>query len=261
MGPADALSALRDQAPLVHNITNYVAMNVAANVLLAAGASPAMLHAEEEVAEFVGLAGALTINIGTLSAPWLAGMKAAARTATDAEIPWILDPVAHFTTPYRHQATQDLLALSPSIIRGNASEILALAGWATQGKGADAGDDVIQAEAAARELASDQKAVIAVSGAVDFITDGARSVRVSGGSNLMPKVTALGCSLTGLMGAFAAVTSPLEACVAASVLFGAAGEIAQPKADGPGTFAVHFIDGLASIQPDDLAQEDRLTWL
>ncbi|MEO1058865.1 MAG: hydroxyethylthiazole kinase, partial [Actinomycetota bacterium] len=128
ISPANALVAMRAVKPLVHCITNYVAMNVAANTLLAAGASPAMVHTPEESGEFAAIAGALTVNIGTLSAPWVDSMKAAAAAAHAAGVPWVLDPVAHFATPYRAEAARDLLALQPDIVRGNASEIIALTG-------------------------------------------------------------------------------------------------------------------------------------
>ncbi|MBW8284215.1 MAG: hydroxyethylthiazole kinase, partial [Rhizobium sp.] len=126
--PGTLLTEMRAAAPLVQCITNYVAMNVAANVLLAAGASPAMVHAQEEAGEFAGFAGALTVNIGTLSPAWIAGMKAAIGGATGGRRPWVLDPVAHFATEFRRKATAELLALGPTIVRGNASEIIALAG-------------------------------------------------------------------------------------------------------------------------------------
>lgn len=190
MEPNAAFEALRAQAPLVHCITNYVAMNIAANVILAAGASPAMIHAPEEVADFTPIAGALTINIGTLSAPWVNSMTRAAEAANGAGVPWVLDPVAHFATPYRAQVALDLLALKPTVVRGNASEIIALAGGAGSGKGADSGDSVREAQGAARALAASQGCIVAVSGPVDFITDGARSANVTGGSDIMPKVTA-----------------------------------------------------------------------
>lgn len=260
MTPNDALRTMRCQTPLVHCITNYVAMNIAANVTLAAGASPAMIHAVEEVGDFVPVAGALTINIGTLSAPWRDGMLIAAQAAKAHAVPWVLDPVAHFATPYRAMAAQDLLAHGPSIIRGNASEIIALAGGAGAGKGADSGDLVSDAQGIATDLALRQSCVVAVTGPVDFVTDGSRSVTVRGGSDLMPKVTALGCSLTAVMGGYAAVASPFDAAVAALVHFAEAGERAGATAGGPGSFAVGFLDQLHAIQPGNL-DESRLTWL
>ncbi|MCR9087884.1 MAG: hydroxyethylthiazole kinase [Rhodobacteraceae bacterium] len=253
--PATALTLLRSNPPLVQCITNFVAMNVAANTLLAAGASPAMVHAAEEAGAFAAIAGALTINIGTLSPEWVDGMQKAITGAQGAGRPWVLDPVAHFATPYRAGVARDLMALRPTIVRGNASEILGLAGEASGGRGVDAGDPVAAAEAAARSLAQDTGAVIAVTGEVDFVTDGARAVRITGGSDLMPRVTALGCSLTCLVGAFAAVVEdPFDATVAALAMFAAAGESAAGPAEGPGSFAWRFLDALAAQEPGTIGE-------
>ena len=254
MAPHDLLKALRSQNPLVHCITNYVAMNIAANVVLAAGASPAMVHASEEMAEFTPICGGLTINIGTLSESWLASMTAAAKTANRHNIPWVLDPVAHFITEYRKGAAQSLLAKSPAIIRGNASEILALAGKAGAGKGADSGDSVLAAKGAAKTLAVQFGAVVAITGPVDYLTDGDRQSEVLGGSALMPQITALGCSQTALMGAYAATGPAFDAALAALAHFKVAGTAAAKLAKGPGSFQMHFLDSLANTQPADLAK-------
>ncbi|MFT6483093.1 MAG: hydroxyethylthiazole kinase [Candidatus Azotimanducaceae bacterium] len=255
------LAALQTQAPLVHCITNYVAMNIAANVILAVGASPAMVHAEAEVADFVTISGALTINIGTLSPPWVSAMQKAVDAAKASVTPWVLDPVAHFATPYRGEVVQDLMARGPAIIRGNASEVLALSGAVAAGKGADSGDSVADAEGAAATLAKAQGCVVAITGAVDFVTDGRRAARVAGGSAIMPKVTAMGCSLTALMGAFVAVAPPFEATVAALAMFAEAGSRAEKVASGPGSFQVAFLDALSQIKPADLATEAHVQWL
>ncbi len=259
MTPNMALDALRNQRPLVHCITNYVAMNLAANVTLAAGASPAMIHAIEEVADFAPISGALTINIGTLSAPWVKAMHKATQAANQASVPWVLDPVAHFATQYRSDTARDLLNVGPTILRGNASEIIALAGGGSAGKGADSGDAVATATASAISLAQKKSCVVVVTGEQDFATDGTRRASVTGGSAVMPQVTALGCALTALTGAYAAVTSPLDAAVAALTHFAAAGEAAGKLAQGPGTFSVHFLDALHAVQPGDL-DEARVTW-
>jgi len=251
---ATLLQQLRRESPLVHCITNYVAMNFAANVLLAAGASPAMVHAPEEAGEFARLAGATTINIGTLSPPWLEGMRAAAQAANESDKPWVLDPVAHFATSFRRKAVQELLALRPTVIRGNASEIIALAGDASSGRGVDSGDSVERAETSATALAQRTRAVVAVTGEVDFVTDGHDALRIAGGSKLMPKVTAMGCALTCLVGGFVAVapTSPLIATASALACFGAAGSQAAQQASGPGSFAWRFIDALAALDANEL---------
>lgn len=255
MTPDTCLAELRRTAPLVHCITNFVAMNVSANVVLAAGASPAMIHAEQEVADFVPVASALTINIGTLSEPWLSAMLRAADAAHESQTPWAFDPVAHFATPYRRAAAQSLLAKTPTIIRGNASEIIALEGGSESGKGVDAGDSVASAQSSAVALARQASCVVAVTGAEDFVTDGVRNACVAGGSDFMPKVTALGCSLTALMGGYAAVAPPFEAALAALVHFAEAGARAEAQASGPGSFAVHFLDALAAVHPEDMDQE------
>jgi len=258
--PGSYLTAMRAAVPLVHNITNFVAMNIAANVLLAAGASPAMVHAVEEAGEFAGFAGALTINIGTLSSDWVGSMLAAAESANKAGTPWVLDPVAHFATAYRRESTKRLLALRPTIIRGNASEILALAGGHSAAKGVDSRDPVELAEAAAREVAATHGCAVAVTGAVDFVTDGKRSTRLEGGSALMPQVTALGCALTALVGAYAAIDGgdPFEATVAALAHYAVAGEAAGRDARGPGSFSPIFLDQLATIDGARLDAEARI---
>ena len=247
------LATMRRNAPLVQNITNYVAMNVMANVMLAAGASPAMVHAEEEASEFAAFTSALTINIGTLSAPWVRSMLAAARTAGERGTPWVLDPVAAGATAFRRKTAAALVALRPTVIRGNASEILALSGAAAAGKGVDAADGVPEAEAGARVLARATGAVVAVTGEVDFVTDGTGAVRIANGHATMPLVTALGCSLTGIVGAFLVGQEPLEATVAALAYYGLAGERAAETAKGPGSFAMAFVDALANLTPADLA--------
>ncbi|MDU9004510.1 hydroxyethylthiazole kinase [Sedimentitalea todarodis] len=254
MVPQDLLTEVRDENPLVHCITNYVAMNIAANVVLAAGASPAMVHAPEEIADFTPICGALTINIGTLSAPWQASMVAAATTAHARSIPWVLDPVAHFISGYRKRTAQDLLSLRPTIVRGNASEILALTGEAGAGKGADTGDSVDAAQGAAKALAAQFGTVIAITGPVDYVTDGVHEARVVGGSPMMPKVTALGCAQTALMGAYAATGPAFDAALATLAHFKVAGSAAAKLAKGPGSFKMHFLDALAATQAADLEQ-------
>lgn len=261
--PGTYLQNLRREAPLVQCITNYVAMNIAANVLLAAGASPAMVHAEEEAGEFAGFAGALTINMGTVSPAWIGGMKAAATGAAKAGRPWVLDPVAHMATGYRRRVVAELLEFQPTVIRGNASEIIALSGGSSAAKGVDAIDPVEAAEAAAKDLAGRRGCVVAVTGATDYVTDGIRAARISGGSPLMPKVTALGCSLTALVGAYAAldVTDPFATSIAALAHFAVAGEEAGRGTEGPASFAVRFVDMLAALDPAALDARARLVVL
>jgi hydroxyethylthiazole kinase len=220
----DMLERLRARRPLVHNITNYVAMTVSANVLLALGASPAMVHAVEEVEDFVAISDALVINIGTLSPPWVDAMRRAAVAANAARKPWVLDPVGCGATPYRTTTAAELTAFRPAIIRANASEIMSLAGATASGpKGVDsiAGSD--EALEAARMLARRTGSVVAVTGAIDYATDGELDIRIEAGHPMMPLSTALGCSLSAVTAAFAALAQPIEAAVAALAVFGAAG--------------------------------------
>jgi hydroxyethylthiazole kinase len=255
---SDAIARLRARAPLVHNITNYVVMNTTANALLAIGASPAMVHAEEEAAEFAGISHALVINIGTISAPWYVAMEMAAASAVRAGVPWVLDPVAAGATAFRRQASAELASLKPAAIRGNASEILALAG-AASGKGVDSTAAVESAEDAARALARTFGTAVAVSGAVDFITDGVREARVANGDPMLTRVTGMGCTATALTGAFLGVgLSGAEACVAALVTLGVAGEIAAAKSDGPGSFYVQVIDALHALDDAALAARAKV---
>ena len=252
--------AMRANPPLVQCITNFVAMNIAANVMLAAGASPAMVHAEEEAAEFAAISGALTINIGTLSAGWLVGMLSAAQSARQVGRPWVLDPVAHYATAFRRRAVAQLLELQPTVIRGNASEIIALAGGVSRGQGVDSRDPVELAEQSARQLAERHGCVVAVTGVTDFVTDGDKARRIEGGSPLMPQVTALGCSLTCLVGAFAATApdNPFDATVAALAVFAVAGEQAGAVAEGPGSFSWRFLDALAALDAEALTAKARI---
>ena len=254
--PADLLGLIRANPPLVQCITNFVAMNIAANVLLAAGASPAMVGDAEEAGEFAQIAGALTVNIGTLSPQMMEGARAAIAGAHAAGRPWVLDPVACQATTYRRAASAELAGLEPAIIRGNASEILSLAGEESRGQGVDGRDAVEMAEDGARRLAAKIGAVVAVTGEVDYVTDGTREVRISGGSSFMPMNTAMGCSLTGLCGAYAAVADdPFDAAVGALTHFAVAGTLAHKDANGPGSFAPLFIDALHAVAPDDLQRE------
>ena len=259
VNPQTSLQTMRTSNPLVQCITNYVAMNIAANTLLAAGASPAMVHTAKESGDFAAIAGALTINIGTLSPKWVKGMHKAILAANNAAKPWVLDPVANFATPYRQAVAMQLLALKPTVLRGNASEIMALAGEQTAGQGVDAGDSVNAAENAAISLAKEYSNVVVITGEVDFVSDGTRVARVSGGSAMMSQITAMGCSLTCLIGAFLAVEKDaFSASIAALSLFAEAGARTEKTAQGPGSFAWQFLDQLAAIKPADI-DSSRIT--
>jgi len=240
-----ALKRLRERSPLVHSITNYVSMDITANALLAIGAAPAMVHAVEEVEEFVGLADALVVNIGTLSPEWVRAMHLAAARAGSLGKPWVLDPVGAGATRYRTDTARDLAERKPTVIRGNASEIMALAGAANATRGVDSAHSASEALESARALARQLGCVVAVTGAVDYVTDGARTLSVSNGVAMMTRVTALGCSATALVAAFAAVHEDrLLATAGALGVLGVAGEVAARDWAGPGTFRVRLLDAL-----------------
>ncbi|MEW5772514.1 MAG: hydroxyethylthiazole kinase [Thermodesulfobacteriota bacterium] len=248
------LDALRQRRPLVHNITNFVVMNSTANALLSLGASPIMAHAEEELEELLGLAGALVLNIGTLSPHWIAGMRLAARLAAERGLPVALDPVGAGASRLR---TATSLALAnvgrPAVIRGNASEIMALAGAAGATKGVDSVHGSDAAEEAARTLARTYGCVAVASGAVDFLTDGERDLRLSGGSPLTPQVTGMGCAATAIVGAFLAVAdTPMDAALAGMGVMKVAAEMAADTAAGPGSFEAAFRDALHRMGARDL---------
>ena len=242
------LAALRARAPLVHCITNIVAAAITANVLLAIGAAPAMVIAEEEAGPFASIAGGVLINVGTIVPSEEASMLAAARNAAARGTPWVLDPVAVGALTLRTRVAAELLRLGPTIIRGNASEILALAGAGAGGRGVDSTDRSEAAIDVARSLATASGAVVAVSGVVDYITDGETVVAAPGGHVLMTRVTGIGCALGAVIAAFAAVSdTPMQAAVSASVVYGAAGEQAGRDAAHPGSFAVAFLDRLSAL--------------
>lgn len=245
---AAGVDGIRQQAPLVHNVTNLVAMTLSANVLIAAGASPIMSAAPEEAGALAAMSGALVVNIGTLTHDWIEGAHAAVEGAVGAGRPWILDPVGVGATSFRRETTQALLARRPRIIRGNASEIMALAGTGAGGKGVDSTAGSEAAGESARRLAAATGAIVAVTGAVDLVTDGSRTLTVANGHELLTRTTASGCALTALIGAWAAVLAdPLEATTGALVTYGVAAELAAARAAGCGSFVPALLDALGAL--------------
>jgi hydroxyethylthiazole kinase len=242
------LAALRRQAPLTHCLTNIVASGFTANVLLAIGASPAMVIARQEVAEFAAIAAAVLINVGTVTGATARAMERAAAAAASAGTPWVLDPVAVGALAWRRRIAADLLVHRPAVIRGNGSEILTLAGAQGSGKGVDSTATSTASLSAARALANRTGAVVAVSGVIDYITDGVEVIEVAGGDAMMTRVTGTGCALGAVIAAFlGAGCPPLRAATAASAVFAWAGERAIGQARGPGSFATAFLDELSLI--------------
>ena len=251
---AQNLSALRTQKPLIHNITNYVVMNYTANALLAMGASPVMAHAQNEVEDMVAFAGALVLNIGTLTDDWILSMITAGRKASEQQIPVILDPVGSGATPLRTDSAKKIIAETRvSVIRGNASEILSLRHAESKTKGVDSIHSVEEAAKTATVLAQELDTTLAITGPVDLVTDGDRVIRVKNGHPLMGYVTGTGCTATVTIGAFLAVDAdPVTAAATALAYFGLAGEIAGQNASAPGSFMIQMLDALYTITPEAL---------
>ncbi len=244
-------TVVRERSPLVQCLTNAVVTNFTANVLLAIGASPAMVDIPSESGEFARVAGGVLINLGTPHAEQREAMIEAAVAASAEGLPWVLDPVAVGALSVRTALAGRLLDLRPPVIRGNASEIRALDGAGGGGRGVDAVDDVDSAEGAASALARRTGGIVAVSGPVDLISDGGATVRVRGGSPLLTDLTGGGCALGAVIAAYvaagrAAGSSDLDAVVEAHRAYSAAAERAAETAAGPGTFAAHFLDALAA---------------
>lgn len=245
--------SVREKSPLIHNITNYVVMNNSANALLAVGASPIMAHASQEITQMLDICNALVINIGTLDEHWADAMLAAAARANAIKKPWVLDPVGSGATNYRNQVLQQLIALRPTVIRGNASEIMALgASTAIQSKGADSTAESTEAVQQAMLLNERTGAVVCVSGETDIIVNGREHVELRNGHAMMTKVTGLGCSSTAVIAAFIATgTNTLEAVTAAMALFSIAGEMAAENSAGPGSLQVAILDKLYNMTRDE----------
>lgn len=255
------LISLRETAPLIHNITNYVVMNNTANALLALGASPVMAQALNEVEEMVKLAAALVINIGTLNDDWVAAMHKAMLCAKKLNKPIIFDPVGAGATTYRTETTKKLLNIAtPTVIRGNASEIAAISNQNITTKGVDSTQDSQTVVTVAQSLAKLYQCTVVISGAVDFIVSQKQIFQIKNGHPLMSKVTGMGCTATALIGAFQAVNS--DATIAAThamAIMGIAGEIAAEKSAGPGSLQLNFLDVLYNLKAEDIANRIKLT--
>jgi hydroxyethylthiazole kinase len=260
--PGATLAAIRVQRPLVHQITNFVVMNETANATLAIGALPVMAHAREEVEEMAGLASALVINIGTLAPHWVDAMLLAGATASRRGIPVVLDPVGAGATTFRTETARRILDdVDVTVLRGNAGEIATLVGVEAEVRGVesiDAGGDPAQL---ARQAARTLGVVASVTGPVDHVSDGGRTLTVANGHELLAAVTGTGCMSSAMTGCFLAgkPDEPLEAAAEALAAFGVAGEDAAVGARGPGTFHVNLYDALAALDPATLGERARIS--
>lgn len=249
------LSAIREQKPLVVNITNYVVMNNSANALLAIGASPIMAHSQQEMAEMMSFAGALVINIGTLDSVWVPRMQFAVEQANKNNTLVVLDPVGCGASLLRTQTARAIATNAKKlIVRGNASEIIALAGEQAQSKGVDSLDSSDQAVEAAKLLAQQYQCSVVISGKTDYIITENRLISMNNGHSMMPFVTGMGCTHTAITGAAAAIGD--HTGLTATAILGVAGEMAAELSNGPGSLQVNLIDTL--YQLDEQALLNRL---
>jgi hydroxyethylthiazole kinase len=262
ISPGQTLRELRERKPLVHQITNYVVMNETANATLSLGALPVMAHAREEVEEMVALAGALVLNIGTLSPHWVEAMLLAGKAANAGGVPVVLDPVGAGATRYRTETAKRILdEVDVAVLRGNQGEVATLVGVEAEVRGVESmgggGDPGELAHAAARSLGL----VASVTGVVDHVSDGESVLAVANGHELLASVSGTGCMSSAITGCFLAVKrdAPLDAAAEALAAFGVAGEDAARDARGPGSFHVGLYDALAALDPDTLDSRARIT--
>jgi hydroxyethylthiazole kinase len=255
------LRAMREQKPLVHQITNYVVMNETANATLALGALPVMAHAGEEVEEMARIASSLVLNIGTLSEHWVEAMLLAGATATARQIPVVLDPVGVGATAYRTATARRILDLvGVTVLRGNAGEIATLVGAQAEVRGVESIGAGIEGPELARTAARSLGVIASVTGPVDHVSDGERVLAVSNGHALLATVTGTGCMSSAITGCFLAAKpgEPLEAAADALAAFGVAAEDAAHGAKGPGTFHARLYDALYALDPDTLDGRVRI---
>jgi hydroxyethylthiazole kinase len=232
---ADVLARIRRRAPRVHCITNSVAQQYTANMLLAAGAVPSMTIAADEIGTFVAGADALLINLGTFDRERKAAIEAALRSAEAKGLPWLIDPVFTERSPSRAQFARDLVARHPSVVRLNRAEFTALSGCSADG------------DAVAR-FAKAHATIVALTGEIDTVTDGEQHIAIANGDPMMGLVTAMGCAGAAFVCAALAIEAQVwRATVAALAAFAIAGEIAAQRAQGPGSFAMSMIDALHGL--------------
>ena len=258
--PARLLTAMRSERPLIHHITNSVTINDCANITICAGAAPVMAEAPEEVAEMVAAAGALVLNIGTLSATQVDAMLIAGRRANDLGIPVVLDPVGAGATAFRTATVWRLLdALDIAVLKGNAGEIGVLAGTDGSVRGVDSTGTLDDPVETARACARVTGTVVSMTGAVDVVTDGDRVFLVRNGVPAMDRLSGTGCMASSITAAFAAVADDYAVSSAAALAaFGRAGERAAAGARGPYSFRTALFDELAGLTAEDLAGHARI---
>lgn len=248
---------IRESRPLIHNMTNFVVMNTTANALLAIGASPIMAHASQELAELISISNILVLNIGTLDEHWIKNMSIAAHLAVEKNKPIVLDPVGAGASALRTQTALDLLTTSHiTVLRGNASEIMALDKQSALSKGVDSAEKSERAMSAAKNISNTFGCIVVISGETDYCVLNNSVLSVHNGSPMMAHVTGMGCIATAITGAFLAVNkNPLIASFHAMICMGICGEIAATESKGPGTFLPQFLDALFCIDLKTISEK------
>ncbi len=261
--PGKLLEEIKTKTPLVWNISNFVSMDIAANMLLALGASPAMAHALEEAEDFSNICkainGALTINIGTFDNHWKNCAIKIAKQANLNNIPWVLDPVGAGASKFRNENAKQLLSLKPTVLRGNASEIISISGIKSSGKGVDSTSTSNDALDAAISIAKSEKIIVAITGEVDYVTDGSKIYAVYGGNEMMTKITATGCALTCLIGA--GLTSEQNNLISTANIMGiysVASEKALISSKGPASLRSELIDTIYNLTPAEVEKNIKI---
>ena len=257
---AAVLENLRKKNPLILSLTNNVVQGITANMLLAVGAAPVMLNEAAECEQLLSVcANGLLVNVGTLSHPQAELMRAAVDAAHAAGLPWVLDPVAVGLLRFRTEFCHELLAMRPTLIRGNASEIMALAGEAAGGRGTDTTEESSAAVQSARKLAQQCGCTVLVTGPVDYVTDGERVLALGNGDPLMTRVTGVGCAMGALAAAcVASAPDAFTGAAACAAILGIAGERAAARCPRPGSFAGALLDELDAVSPADVADYTRI---
>ena len=260
---SELLTNIRDKGPLVWNFSNFVSMDIAANALLSIGASPAMAHAKEESKDFIEICkainGALTINIGTFDQYWQECALEAAKHANENNIPWVLDPVGAGASSFRNKNVEELIKFKPTVLRGNGSEIMALAGLSGGGKGVDSTSTSNDALDAAISIAVQNNIIVAITGVIDYVTDGNVTYAINGGHEMMTKITATGCALSCLIGAAITVDGDKAISTASMIgIYGLAGEMASKISQGPGSLRMNLLDKLYNISTDEIISNVKI---
>ena len=257
---AELLDRIRRRHPLIHHITNWVVMNDTANATLALGALPVMSHAKEEVAEMVGVAGALVLNPGTLYPELVDAMLIAGKRANEKAVPIVYDPVGVGATTYRNQTAEQLMKeLHLDVVRGNSGEVGALAGAGGVVRGVESVEGVADPAGVARDLARRRATVVAITGKRDIISDGTRTVGVDNGHEMLTTITGTGCMATTVIAVFCAVEQDrLLATAAALASYGLAAQVAARGTRGPGSFRAALLDCLYHLKPADLVKGVRI---